>query len=102
MEELKTGLTVKTTKKVTIDDYLVDDLLVRNRRNTEDSVIDSPIHLNYNKLWLVKHSKSKLIDGISVGFYAVYHESEMEIVDVPAPTKELLDDVFDDDFLLNY
>lgn len=102
MKELKTGAIVKTTKKVTIDDYLVDNLLVRNRRNTIDSIIDSPIHLNFNRLWLVKHSKSKLVKGISVGFYAVYHESELEITEISAPTEDDIDDVFDDDFLRNY
>lgn len=83
MTELNKGVTVKTTKKVTIDDYLVDPMFIRNRRNTVDSTIDSPIHLKFNKLWFVKHSKSKMIDGISNGYYAVYHESELEIVENP-------------------
>lgn len=86
--KFKHGVTVKTTKKVTIDDPLVEDIFIRNRRNTTDSTIDSPIHYNFNRLWLVKHSNSRLIRGISVGYYGVYHESELEIVDTPPPVEE--------------
>lgn len=82
-KDFKRGQTVKTTKLLTIDDPVVDPIFLKRRRNTTDSVIDSPIHLRHNKLWLVKHSNSGLVRGISVGFYAVYHESELEAVDSP-------------------
>lgn len=87
-KDFKRGQTVKTTKLLTIDDPVVDPIFLKRRRNTTDSVIDSPIHLRHNKLWLVKHSNSGLVRGISVGFYAVYHESELEIVDTPPPIEE--------------
>lgn len=82
-KDFKRGQTVKTTKLLKIDDPIVDPIFLKGRRNTTDSIIDSPIHLKYNKLWLVKHSNSKLVRGISVGFYAVYHESELEPVESP-------------------
>lgn len=84
----KHGQTVKTRKKVQIDDPLVEKMFINGRRNTDDSILDSPIHLNFNKLWLVKHSNSRLVRGISVGYYGVYHESELEIVDTPPPIEE--------------
>ena len=83
--KFKHGAVVKTTKKVTIDDPLVEGIFIRGRKKTTDSIIDSPIHFKYNKLWLVKHSNSRLVRGISVGFYGVYHESELELVDMSTP-----------------
>lgn len=93
MRKFKTGQVVKTTKKIKMTDPTVEPLFIKNRRNTEDSIIDSPVHYNYNKLWMVKHSNSCLVHGISIGYYAVYHEDELEIVDTPQ-----VEEKDDDDF----
>lgn len=88
MSRIKTGLIVKTRKKYHINDPHVAGTFIRNRCNTEDSIIDSPVYLKLNKLWLVKHNKSKLVRGISIGYYGVYHEDEIEIVDLPPLVEE--------------
>lgn len=94
--EIKKGVTVKTNPKGRINDYMVDDLFNRNRKKTIDSVVDSPLYTINNKLWLVKHSNSGLYKGISVGYYAVYHESEMEVVDPPTSVEKEDDDMWSD------
>ena len=50
--KFKHGAVVKTTKKVTIDDPLVEGIFIRGRKNTTDSIIDSPIHFKYKlSIW---------------------------------------------------
>lgn len=93
---LKSGLTVKTTKK-NIPMPAVEDIFIRNRRNTADSTIDSAVYHNFNKFWLVKHSSSKLVRGISIGYYGVYHEDELEVVELPPVIEEE-----EEEYYLNY
>lgn len=80
-EDFKTGRTVSTTRKHTITDPQLPAIFVKSRKDTTDSILDSPIYMSLNRLWLVKHSRSKLYRGISIGYYGIYHEDELELIE---------------------
>lgn len=87
--EIKKQRYVKTTTKYNLTDAFLEPLLVSSRKCTE-GIIDSPIFLNLNKYWLVKHNKSCLVRGISIGYYAVYREDELEVItEFSAPNNSL-------------
>ncbi len=91
---IKQGLTVKVSNlnPKNVANKILPDLFVSNRRKRMEGIVDSAIFDTFNQHWLVRHNTSGVINGISVGRYGIYHETELEIVEIeyiesPPPPK---------------
>jgi hypothetical protein len=88
---LERNTTVKVIKLTELNDKSLPDLFLNNRRLNMQGTIDSPIYLNFNNLWFVKHQTSGLKNGISISRYGIYREEELEIIS----TARIVDDEID-------
>lgn len=80
MQKFNKGTLVNTRRKYSVNDPQIEPMLIRSRKTTIHSTIDSPLYLTFNKWWLVKHPVKKWFRGLPICSYAVYHEDEIEIV----------------------
>lgn len=87
--ELKRGTTVRVKNlDHLITDRSIDPILKGTRRKHMIGTVDSPIYLTFNHHWLVKHITSRMYRGISFGKYGIYHEKELEVIELPKASTE--------------
>ena len=103
--KIEKGSTVIVKKLLLFTDKSQDEILVNSRKLHKVGIVDSPIYLTLNHFWLVRHDTSTIRNGISVGYYGVYHEDELETIDAPPSRPEIRDSglewlTLDDDLLI--
>lgn len=84
---IRRNSTVRVKKLTELTDSNIPEVFIRNRKRNKIGLVDSPIYLTLNSLWLVKHDTSGVLNGISVGKYGVYHEDELETIALPVIQK---------------